>query len=798
MGSEEGHRPGAFKQVNKKHKTGRHRTKGIIDGEARGRQNVKALSKCARVLHGKLVRRQQANQLRLNKRNAILAEKRGLGGDSQPPVLTTVLSLSPTYPAEELIGLLCGCDDTSVRFSVANPHLNSISVSRFKSRFMFLSANGKNVNEILDMIKVSDLIAFIWPLNGEITSEEDLLISCLLSHGLPTSLHFVPALNNLTTPKSKDSARKCVEKLITKWSFGEAKLLGCDNDSDGLLALRLMSNIKKKAMVIQKRRAHILVEDAEPVDVVGDHCTLKITGYIRGPSLNVNRLVHIPEWGDFQLKQVDVLSDPYPLHANKKQKGVSSDGSIEEEIPRRSIKPDPSKQASLQSEIIPDPMNVDEQAWSHEFKLPKDVFEPNKTTKKVPAGTSAYQAEWILDDDDEISDNESGEGDSKCDDARESDCTSDEEEHETMIEDANDEQLSSNENDIAETASIADEVDANLMETAEDKEIDMDAVEKYRKERENVQFPDEIDTPVDAPARIRFQKYRGLKSFRTSPWDPAENLPSTYARIFKFADYRHSKKLALSEIEDDNYCVQHGAYAQLFISNVPLRLIEEQKKKSSVLIMYALLPHEQQMSVMNVVLKKHPSCKHPILNKQKLIFHIGYRRFEVKPIFSQHTNGDKFKMERFMPSHGAFVASFIAPIMYPPAPVLVFREDTKQFVASGGVLNINPDRIILKRVVLSGHPFKILRRHAVVRYMFFNREDIEWFKPVELYTPRGRRGHIREAVGTHGHMKCTFDQQLNAMETVLMNLYKRVFPKWTYNALINSDKSVVNDERMEL
>ena len=42
-----------------------------------------------------------------------------------------------------------------------------------------------------------------------------------------------------------------------------------------------------------------------------------------------------------------------------------------------------------------------------------------------------------------------------------------------------------------------------------------------------------MDTPLDTPARTRFARFRGLKSFRTSPWHKQENLPSEYARIYQ-------------------------------------------------------------------------------------------------------------------------------------------------------------------------------------------------------------------------------------------------------------------------
>lgn len=65
---------------------------------------------------------------------------------------------------------------------------------------------------------------------------------------------------------------------------------------------------------------------------------------------------------------------------------------------------------------------------------------------------------------------------------------------------------------------------------------------RKREEEEDLTFPDEIDTPDNVSARVRFQRYRGLRSLRTSHWDPYENLPRNYARIFQFEDFKRTER----------------------------------------------------------------------------------------------------------------------------------------------------------------------------------------------------------------------------------------------------------------
>ena len=99
-------------------------------------------------------------------------------------------------------------------------------------------------------------------------------------------------------------------------------------------------------------------------------------------------------------------------------------------------------------------------------------------------------------------------------------------------------------------------------------------------------------------------------------------------------------------------------------------------------------------------------------------------------------------------------------------------------VATGTLKGSDPDRLVLKKVILSGYPYKVHKKTVVVKHMFYDPSDVRWFKPVEIWTKYGRRGHIKEPVGTHGLLKAVFEGVVQQRDSICLSLYKRVYPKW--------------------
>lgn len=111
-----------------------------------------------------------------------------------------------------------------------------------------------------------------------------------------------------------------------------------------------------------------------------------------------------------------------------------------------------------------------------------------------------------------------------------------------------------------------------------------------------------------------------------------------------------------------------------------------------------------------------------------MILHMGFRRMEVRPIYSQRGNGkghnNVHKFERFLQMGKPSVATIYAPTVFGKVPCLLYKEtddvNDPILVSVGSFMDTDTKRIVAKRIILSGHPYKIHKRSAVIRFMFFN------------------------------------------------------------------------------
>jgi pre-rRNA-processing protein TSR1 len=293
---------------------------------------------------------------------------------------------------------------------------------------------------------------------------------------------------------------------------------------------------------------------------------------------------------------------------------------------------------------------------------------------------------------------------------------------------------------------------------------------------EDMEFPDEVDTPFDVPARERFVKYKGLANMSQGTWDPDEDLPREYANIYNIENMKYQYKLALRKAHDEGMKI-FGSYVKITIKNFNNDDLSYLSSETP-LILSTLLNHERKLCVMHYKMCLNIEYKEPVYPKQIMETQVGFRRILTKPIYSSEVNlkSDKLKKEKRLEKEKFYIATVYSQLTYQNSPVLFFRDGC--VVANGNVLESDCKKIILKRIILTGYPVKSKKKKAVVRYMFFNPIDVNYFKPIQLVTKHGLKGHITESLGTHGYMKCTFNDHIKANDTVCLYLYKRVFPKW--------------------
>ena len=764
------HHRSSLKQKNKPFK-GTTKAKAAV---SRGKIDHKTLvgSNVAGPNLNKADRKNQSKLKQLARKSALSDLRKIFSG---PDGVARTVALIPLTPSGNVMSVLEGLFKGAGKdFDPQTCCTEPLYIESFKQNIRFFCPDRNNLLQVIDTVAAVDTLLFVVSAKDE---SIDLLgvdlLEVLRAQGMCTAVACIQDLeaSGIKSAKQHDLRTNWLNSLSYHLaSTLHPRLFSLDHFETRRESIEMLRIICQLSIYegISWRDVHPYLV-AEKTEVSSEN-TFKITGRVRGSrNFSVNQLVHIPGIGDFQLAKLTA----FPTRRNRNS---STEMDTNEPL---TIIPDPQLQEQLFALSSEDLQGLENEDKEKEMMSLKIGEEREKCIVRVPKGTSAYQARVIHEaglDYPLSSDSEEDFEDSKSiASAREYD---DDEEELTDV-DINEQEESKKDKERDER-----EMEEAIQDYAALKRKQLDEAEPLSKV-----FPDAVEVPEDQPARIRFSKYRGVESLRTSEWDAsADVLPKYMENIFEFDTFKLSMKraLAVDEEEVNKSPFGPGKLVQLELSlNSSIDTQSLLAKLSNPLVplcVFGLLAHEQKYSILNLNLQPRSTSVN-IRSKEPVLMIYGFRRLEVSPIYSDASHGHNLHtMHRIMPSDRPCTASVLAPIAYPPTSVLFFRpksDCTVSLLASGSLETIKPSRVILKRISFIGYPFKIHRRTCTVRFMFFNPTDVNWFRPIELITSRQfRRGHIKESLGTHGYMKCIFDKQIQQNEQIAMHLYKRTYPKW--------------------
>lgn len=543
--------------------------------------------------------------------------------------------------------------------------------------------------------------------------DSEYILKCVAEQGVSNVISVVTETGMLTDKKKTERIEEI--KTFSDYFFPQDKIFDIENATDCANLVRNIAQKFPKGVNWRDQRAFVLADNVTEED--GLVC---VTGVVRGKGFNLLRTVHLPGYGDFNVAKAEVLK-----HGNA-ELVVPGEDVLAVQNDDEDMEMEDEEEAEDETEELG--IKVD---GHHYFPdTAREAMQEKYSKRRVPKGTSEQQAKWLID--------------------------------ETLInsdDEFEDEQMEMEEQDD----------DENHVEFDMDEETRQ--LEEYKQARDELDFPDEVELKPNESAKERFAKYRGMKSLRN--WDATQDdYPEEYKKCVTF-NYNAMKFRVLKDSTD----LTPGQYVKLYIE-APVSIVQEAHEHAdSPFVVYGLHKYENEQAVCHVTMNPCFDVEeNPIKSKDELILQLGPRRLVVNPLYGTESTIAKF--DRFLTR--SCMATYIGPATFGNVPALWFRKSENgalELVGTGSFDSTDPRKMLIKRAVITGHPFKIHKKLVTIRYMFFNPEDINWFKAVPLFTKLGRSGFIKMSLGTHGYMKATFDQHLNGMDTVAMALYKRVWPK---------------------
>ncbi|KAH8824857.1 hypothetical protein DL96DRAFT_1611069 [Flagelloscypha sp. PMI_526] len=202
-----------------------------------------------------------------------------------------------------------------------------------------------------------------------------------------------------------------------------------------------------------------------------------------------------------------------------------------------------------------------------------------------------------------------------------------------------------------------------------------------------------------------------------------------------------------------------GTYVRIQISSVPSEFVEH-FDPTYPLVVGGLLPAETHFGFIQVRIKRHRWFARTLKTNDPLIFSLGWRRFQTLPIYALDDHSIRMRMLKYTPEH-----------------MHCFRIS-----ATGVVLDIDRSVKIVKKLKLTGVPFKIFKNTAFVRDMFNTALEVAKFEGANIRTVSGIRGQIKKGLPKpDGAFRATFEDKVLMSDLIFLRAWYSIQPRKFYN-----------------
>ncbi|KAH6856837.1 hypothetical protein B0I37DRAFT_368488 [Chaetomium sp. MPI-CAGE-AT-0009] len=251
----------------------------------------------------------------------------------------------------------------------------------------------------------------------------------------------------------------------------------------------------------------------------------------------------------------------------------------------------------------------------------------------------------------------------------------------------------------------------------------------------------------------------------------------------EFEELDESQRLAVEGLKA-------GKYAKLVLEGVPAEFVNRFQARLPIVV-GGLSPTEDRFGFVQVRIKRHRWHKKILKTGDPLIFSLGWRRFQSLPIYSISDSRTRNRMLKYTPEHMHCFGTFYGPLIAPNTGFACFQSFSSsnpgfRIAATGTVLSVDESTEIVKKLKLTGTPYKIFKNTAFIKDMFNSSLEIAKFEGAAIKTVSGIRGQIKRALAKpDGHFRATFEDKILLSDIVFLRAWYPIKPHRFYNPATN-------------